>query len=169
MGIARVLLLAIFFACTVPAQAQDGTDLLKTLPKTKKEFVASEPKLLQAIDWLEQNPVRENDDARTVRNAYVIAWLTNSPTVTVEVNASVFAWGDKNPQLLGVFLGGWARYSIRNNYSKDVVAGSTAGLRSVINCYKLGGDVVPAPELDKIKDLDDAALEQWVREALKKK
>lgn len=140
------------------------------LPSTKEEFVNSEKDLIAAAKWLETTPVGTDMDKRTRVNAYVIAWLTNSPTVTIEIKGSILKPFEKNPQLLSVFMGGFSRYCLENNYSKDQLQCNIAGLKSVINCYNLGGDIKKDKALTKLIDADkDGKLEDWVKDAMNSK
>lgn len=146
-----------------------GQDLLKELPQTKEEFVASEKSVLATIDWLENTPFDTQAEKRSEQKALFAAWLTNSPTVTVELNANVLTFTKKNPDLLITFMGGWTRYSLQNNYSTDIVKGSLAGIRSSIKVYK-AMSLKKDKELDKLIALDEKGdLENWVRSKLKVK
>lgn len=107
---------------------------------------------------------------RTKANAYIIAWLTNSPTVTIELRASIVKPLEKNNHLLSVYMAGYARYCLENNYSTDKLKCNTAGLKSAIKCYNLGGDVKKDKALSKLIDADkEGKLEDWVREMMKEK
>jgi hypothetical protein len=138
------------------------------LPATKEEFIKSEPDFIAAAKWLETTPVGTDMDKRVQVNAYVIAWLTNSPTVTLEIDAAVSKVCEGNPQLLAVFLGGCTRYCLENNYSKDKGKINTAGMKALINCYNLGGDVKKNKTLSKAIEADkEGKLEDWVKEKWK--
>lgn len=101
-------------------------------------------------------------------NAWVLIWITNSPTVTVEVSLPIISPFEKNPELSLLFMAGYSRYCLENNYSKDKLKCNTAGLKSAINCYNLGGDVKKDKALNKLLDADkEGKLEDWVREAIK--
>jgi len=150
------------------AAAQDIT--IPQLPSTKEEFVKSEPDLIKVADWLEKTQVTDDGaKKRVLVNAYMVAWLVNSPTVTITMASSIMKSFDKNAQLLPVFMGGYARYCLQNNYSTDELKCNMAGMRAVINCYNLGGDLKKDKALLKVIDLDkDGKLEEWVKEAMKK-
>jgi len=151
------------------SSAQDF-EVPKDPPSTKEEFVKSEKDIINAARWLEGTPIGTQMDKRTKVNAYVIAWITNSPTVTVEVRSSILKLFDKNPQLLAVFMAGYTRYCLENNYSTDALKANTAGIKSVINCYNLGGDVKKDKALSKAIDADKGGkLEDWVKDAMKSK
>jgi hypothetical protein len=137
------------------------------VPSTKEEFINSEKDMIAAAKWLETNPVGTDMDKRTKVNTYIIAWITNSPTVTVELRESIFKPFDKNPQLLSVYMAGYSRYCLENNYSKDQLQCNLAGLKSAINCYNLGGDIKKDKALTKLVDADkEGKLEDWVKDAL---
>lgn len=144
--------------------------VLPELPSTKEQFASSEKDVIAAAKWLETTPIGTNMDQRTKVNAWVLAWLTNSPTVTIEVKDFVTKLFNKNPQLMLVWMAGYTRYVLENSYSKDEVKGNTAGLKSVIACYNLGGDVKKDKELTRIIDKDkEGKLEEWVKESLQAK
>lgn len=143
-------------------------ELLTKMPNSPEEFKASEKKVLATIDWLESTPINEQRDKRDFQNAALITWITNSPTVTVEVNADILTFIKKNPDLLVIFMGGWTRYSLQNNYSKDVVEGTIAGLKSAIKVYKTGL-LKKDKAMQAYVDMDDKGeLESYVKSKLKK-
>lgn len=147
------------------AQSQE---LLESVPSTKEEFIASEKRVLNTIDWLENTPVDQQEDKRKLLNANFILWVTNSPTVTIEINANVLTFTKKNSELLIIFMAGWTRYSLQNNYSKDIEKGSVAGIRSAIKVYKTGL-LKKDKEMQKLVDADEKGeLETWVSTKLKK-
>ena len=69
-----------------------------------------------------------------------------------------------------VFMANYGRYILANNYSKDKLKGYTAGIKSAINNYALGGDVKKNKLLSKAIDADkEGKLEEWVGEKMKSK
>jgi len=126
--------------------------------------------MIAAAKWLEGTPIGTDMDKRTKVNAYVIAWITNSPTVSIEIKSSIIKPFDKNPQLLSVYMAGYTRYCLENNYSKDQLQSNIAGFKSVINCYNLGGDVKTDKALNKLIDASkEGKLEDWVKEVMNSK
>lgn len=137
------------------------------LPTTKEEFIKSEPDLIAASKWLASTAIGNDMDKRTKVNAWVIAWITNSPTVTMEMRSSIIKPFDKNSQLLAVYMAGYSRYCLENNYSKDELKCNVAAMKSVIACCNLGGDIKKDKNLTKLLDADkEGKLEDWVKEAL---
>jgi len=159
-------LITLFF--TALAGAQDFT--IPDLPSTKEEFIKSEPDIIAAAKWLETTPIGTLTGKRPLVNAYVIAWITNSPTVTVEIQEVAVKICEDNPELLAVFMGGYTRYILEHNYSNDKLKTNTAAIKAVLNCYALGGNFKKNKVLTKAVEADqDGKLEEWVAEKLKTK
>ena len=153
----------------ITAEQAIGQELLDALPTTKEEFVASEKKVLATIDWLEVAPFDKEEDKRLQQKALLVGWITNSPTVTLEINADVLTFTKKNADLIVTFMGGWTRYSLQNNYSNDIVQGSLSGIKSAIKVYK-NLSLKKDKEMEKLIELDDKGeLENWVKSKVSKK
>ncbi len=57
-----------------------------------------------------------------------------------------------------------ARYCIENNYSKDTLKTTTAAVKSILACYRLGGDITKNKVLERaITANKEGKLEEWVR------
>jgi hypothetical protein len=140
-------------------------------PKTKEDYVATEKDVIACADWLENSPLDQAESKRIEANAFLMKWLTGSPTVTVSLDADILLKStDKNPHLLMIFLGGWTRYSLQNNYSKDVHKGYYEGFKSVITVAKKGVGLKKDKDLDKMVEIyDKGELEKWVQENIKAK
>lgn len=139
-----------------------------SLPDTKEAITRTEPKLIELAKWLETTAIGEQMDTRIRVNAWVLAWITNSHSVSITVRSSLMKPFDKNPQLLLVFMAGYSRYVLENNYSKDELKANTAGMKAAINCASLGGDVKKDKNLNKIIEKDkEGKLEEWVQAAMK--
>jgi len=163
--IASFLFTLVFFSA-IPVIAQED-ELLTDIPKTKEEFIASEKKLLATINWLEKTPLNEQEAKRKQLNAIVTAWIINSPTVSLEVSAKTMPSSDKNKEMVIFFMAGWTRYSLENNYSKDVLQGTIAGLKTALGVYKNNPGIKKDKALDKLAAIDEKnELEAWVKKQL---
>ncbi len=160
---------ALFVFClllSIVSSAQDF-EVPQSLPSTKGEFINTEKEVIAAAKWLETTPVETNMDKRIKVNAWVLAWITNSPTVTVNMRSSIVKLFDKNPQLMLVYMAGYTKYCLENNYSKDELQSNIAGIKSAIACYNLGGDVKKDKALSKVIDADkEGKLEELIKEAM---
>ncbi|HXB08151.1 MAG TPA: hypothetical protein VNW04_13570 [Puia sp.] len=166
----QMLLLSGILSLSIGAAAQTDVLLQNPLPKTKEEFIASEPIVINTVNYLETTPIDKEGDAWRVQAALLTAWLTNSPQVTIRVDAKIIKFADKNPPLIIVFMGGWTRYMLQNGYSKDEVKGNAAGIKSAIKVYKMGNGFKKDKEMEKLVKLDESGgLEDWVAGQLGKK
>ena len=139
-----------------------------SLPTTKEEFIKSENDFIATAKWLESTPIGTDMEKRRKANAWVAMWITNSPTVTIGLRPSIIYLFENNRELLSMYVAGYTRYCLENNYSTDTLKCNVAGIRAAINCYKLGGDVKEDEALSKVIDADkEGKLEDWVKEALK--
>lgn len=170
MTIIKTVVFILTFCLLATKSFSQDFSLLDPLPTTKEEFIKSEPAIISLVDWLENTPLDQEPDKRKRMYAILLAWLTNSPTVTVEVNQKVTPMSKKNPDLLAIFLGGWTKYSLQNSYSKDPVKGNLAGIKSVIKVYKMGIGMKKDKDIEKLVDLDSKnELEAWIVSTLEKK
>ena len=168
-AVSIALSLFLFFSSINTLFAQSG-DLLTELPETKEQFISSEKKVLASIQWLEDTPLDQEVDKHKMQYALLTAWITNSPTVTLEINATVLTFTKKNSELIMFFMAGWTRYALLNNYSADIEKGSTAGVKKAVNIYKKGVGLKKDKEMEKLVALDEKGeLENWVKEQLLKK
>jgi hypothetical protein len=158
----KIGIAALFIGLSLTTVAQEAKPLSE-LPETKEEFVASEPNVIATVDWLEDTPIDEQEDKHKMQYALLIGWLTNSPTVTITMHEFVMDYTKKNSELLVIFMGGWTKYSLQNEYSADAVQCNLAGLRSMIKVYKTG-KLKKDKKMQELVDLEEAGgLEAWVK------
>jgi hypothetical protein len=149
-----------------PAFSQNK-QMLDSLPKTKAEYIRSEPAVINTIDWLENSPINQQVKRRNQLKVNFLKWLTNSPAVTINVNKNITSFSKKNPELLYIFMGGWTKYSLLHNYSKDSVKCNLAGVQSAMKVYLLGNGILKDEEMEKIININsNNQLEAWVRSQL---
>jgi len=170
MTLLKALTIVLTFSVLATKSFSQDTKLLDPMPSTKDDFVKSEPAIIGVIEWLENTPLNQEIDKRKSLNAILLAWITNSPIVTIEVNTKITPLSKKNPDLLAVFLGGWTKYALQNSYSKDPVKCNLAGIKSVVNLYKTGVGIKKDKDLQKLVDLDSKnELESWITSQLGQK
>jgi len=166
----KILTTALLIGLLLPAFSFSQEKVfLTTLPTTKEEFTASEPSVINTVNWLEETPLNVDVDKRKLLSANLLAWLVNSPTVTIELNSKIATFTKKNPDLLTAFMGGWARYSLQNSYSQDLAKCNYAGIKSAIKLYQLGG-AKKDKEMEKIIAMEaNNELEAWITKKLAEK
>ncbi len=158
---------AFIVICIGLSSFASAQDLLTGVPKKAEDYKATEPQVIATINWLEATPVTEQTDKRKQQSSLLVQWLMGSPSVTIELNAYIMDYCEKNTELLTAFMGGWTKYVLENNYSKDVFQGNLAGLKSLIKVYKAGGLKKDKKVQSLIKMEDEGKLEDWLKEQLK--
>jgi hypothetical protein len=100
-------------------------------------------------------------------NAYLMQWMTGTPTVSIEVSQAVapfMACAD----CLMAFLAGWTKYRLENDYSKDRLAGTMAGITHTIAFYESNKKALGRKaEIEKlIKKNKKGELEGYIKSVL---
>jgi hypothetical protein len=154
----KLPLLLLISLCSFFGSRAQSFQIPDSLPKTKDDFVQSEPVMIKLVDWYESTPLDVDQPQRKVAGAYIIGWINNSPTVTVSLTEKIVPISKKNPELLIGFMGGWTRYSLQHNYSKDAVQCNLAGLRCMFKMYMASLDhgIKRNKDIEKLQALDQS-------------
>jgi len=131
----------------------------------KEDYIKYESDIIATANWLEVTPVGNDDAKRKQANTFLMQWVTGSSTVNVNVNADFIGkLCDKNPDLLMMFMAGYTRNALQNNYDTSSFNGNLAGVKGVIMLYKLGGKIQKNRfVLSAIHAMDQGKLENWVK------
>jgi hypothetical protein len=158
----KITILTLFVAFSLQLSAQKAK-MLSKVPETKEEFLASEPNVIATVDWIETSPINEDEELHKLQYALLMAWLTDSPTVTLSLEGYVMDYTKKNSELLIVFMGGWARYSLQNEYATDAIQCNLAGIQSMIKVYKTG-KLKKDKKMEELVALESKGeLETWLK------
>ena len=143
-------------------QAQDLNIPNNPTLETEADYKRTEPYVLKTIEWIQNTPLNEQKELRTKANAFLLIWLTGSPTVTVEIGPNMVT--ESCEECLMIFLSGWTKYSLSNNYSKDKAEGALAGAEAVIAFYKKNKSALGRqPEIEKwIKKQKKGQLKKYI-------
>ncbi len=130
-----------------------------------EDYAKYENDVVNCIDWLMEAPVNEQAAKRKEANAFLLKWLSGSPDVHIEINPQIVTFMESEPELLMIFMSGWAKYSIENKDPKNKVAGNMAGIEAVIKYYtKNKAYLKKIKEVEKyIKMKEKGKLEEHVK------
>jgi hypothetical protein len=89
-----------------------------------------------------------------------------SPDVHIQINPKIVTFMNTSPDLLMIFMGGWAKHSIETKAYDDKVAGSLAGLESVVEYYDKNKSFIPKDKsVEKyVKMKQKGTLQKYVEE-----
>jgi hypothetical protein len=102
--------------------------------QTAKDYAPYEKDIINCVTWLLNTPLTEQPDKRKESNAFLLKWLTGSPTIKIEIKGEIVTFMD-TPELLMLFMGGWAKYSLESGDLNNKVKGNMAGIEAVIEFY----------------------------------
>jgi hypothetical protein len=128
------------------------------------DYKKYESDILKCIEYMINAPVNDMSDYRKRVNSFFMDWLTGTPDVSISINASVNNLYDKNKQFLIIFMAGWVKYALLNNYDNDKYKGYLAGIETILDVYRRGKGVKRDPNIIKIIKLqDEGKLLDWVK------
>lgn len=166
----NLLLVMIFSIATVGTYyAQTEFELPENVKlKNKEDYEKYEEDFVNAAKWLEETDLNKETEKRQKVNAFVIEWISGSPTISVEISAELGKIYGDNAQLLGVYLASYGRHCIENKESTQFSA-TKAALLSMITVYKKGIKITKSKEMEKILKLSDEKLDEYIKTKLKAK
>jgi hypothetical protein len=132
-----------------------------------EDYPQYEKDVIAAINYVENTPLNKIPNKKEI-NAFLSAWITGTPSVTIELFLEMIPFRD-NKDLLAAYMNGWTKFAIENpSLKSDTVKCNVAALESVIKVYKLNDmkKVKSIEEFIKLQNKDE--LEKWVRKNLKK-
>lgn len=134
----RISILILFFGISifsVCSQDLDLTVLGNYEFVTPEDYENAEEEVVNCIKWLNNHSVDHHD--RKMVNAVVLKWLIGTPSVSITLNEYVSDLSEKNPDLLIIFMGGWAEYvlDVGKSNASDLES-NVRGLEAVISYYK---------------------------------
>jgi hypothetical protein len=107
------------------------------------DYKPYENEVVKCVDWLVDTPMFQNPPKRKQASAFLLKWVMGSPYVHIEISPEIVSFAGTSPDLLMVFLGGWAKHSIESEAYNDKVAGNVAGLESVMEFYETNKGLIP--------------------------
>ena len=132
----RVPILFVFLFAILQLHAQEFTVPKDYKLEVAEDYAQYEQDVVNAIEWVLNTPVDEQLSKRVKANAFIMKWLTGSPTVKVEIHPEIVSFIDSGHDLMMPFLGGWTKYCIETKDYDNKVAGNLAGLEAVMEFYE---------------------------------
>lgn len=131
----NLLLVAVLF-CSLNLFSQEFTVPQNLRLENAEDYALLEKDVLNAINWLSETSVTEQQTKRKEVNAFLLKWLAGCPYVHIEIKSEIVTFMGSSPELLMMFMGGWAKYSIETKEYDNKIAGSLAGIEMVITFYE---------------------------------
>lgn len=103
--------------------------------ETEADYVRYEDDLVEAVNWLINEPLDYEDDLRVLRSGFVMKWIAGCPYLAVELNEDIVPYTEDCFNCMIVFMGGWAKYAIENKVYDNPLEGNMQGTNAVIQFY----------------------------------
>lgn len=124
------------------------------------------PDIIRTVTWLETTPINKEPDKRREATRFLFQWISGAPDVSVQMQKYVADLTAQEPELLLLFMGGWARYQIQHPEVKDPVLLNTEAIKTLLNGYQKGG-IKRNQQLDKLLDMNaKGTLSDWIKKQL---
>lgn len=156
------MLVGLLFVST-SSFAQDVNIPMDLKLENAEDYKKTEQLVLNSIEWLSKTPVSVNPNKRKEINAFLMKWMSGSPTVSIELVAGIVPLDCAD--CLMSFLSGWTKYSLENNYEKDKVKCALAGAENAIEFYKMNkSEIGKNSDMEKIiKQQKKGKLEKYIK------
>ncbi len=137
-------------------------------PSETKDYIKFKDAFLNCLAWLENTPFNEQQESRLQANAFIVEYLTNSPDVSVILDGTALKVADKNPDLLIIYMGSYARMAFESEKGKqDQTQCVAAALRSIIKFYKANIEkgLKKDKKVVKLIEADEKGeLDKWIKD-----
>ena len=130
--------------------------------RTKEDFEAAEPLVLESSNWLTNTDLNKNTQERKKVNEFVWKWVSGTPALTIDITDELTKLYNNNIQLLNVFLAAYSSYYIRHKTDFTNLSASREGIHAMILVYNKGIDIKKNKHLEKISHLPPAELEAYI-------
>ncbi len=147
----KMLICLLFVSTNLLAQNVGIPSDLKL--ENAEDYKKTEQLVLNSTEWLLKTPLSENPNKRKDINAFLMKWMSGSPTVSIELVSGIVPLDCAD--CLMSFMSGWTKYSLENDYSKDKVECAVAGAENSIEFYKKNKS-----ELGKNSDMEKLMKQQ---------
>ena len=132
------------------------------------DFALYEKDIINCVNWMINTPLVDQGAKRTDASIFLVEWLKGNPYITIKPSKEIATFMNSSPNLVLIFMGGWARYAIEKHDFKNKLAGNIAGIETVIDFYTLNRkDLGRDKYVEKyIKMKENETLEDYVQKKL---
>jgi len=135
----------------------------------EQDYKNYETDVINAVTWLEKNPVNQQSAKRKEVNGFLLQWITGVPDITIDLGEFQTDLTKDNPDLLIAYLGGWTKYAIETPSEKNnKLMGNLAGVKCVLKIYSdnVGKGVTKSRQIEKLLKMDESELQTYVQKEI---
>jgi hypothetical protein len=121
--------------------------------------------MIKAAEWLEKTDFDKETEKRLKVNAFVIAWVSGSPTISIEMNESIMKLVGENADFLPVFFASYSKNYLQNKNTATKFSATKAGLESMLSVYNRKVGVKKNKHMDRLaKMYAKGKIDQYMEE-----
>jgi len=128
-------LIAVMALAATMTFAQDFDVPQNPTLKTNEDYVAQEPNVMAAIDWLMKTSPADQGEKRKDVDAFLLRWMTGTKAISMGIDSEILTFMESSPDLLTIFMAGWIKNALETKEGDNQVTGNIHGLEAVIDYY----------------------------------
>lgn len=127
-----IMMVILVLSGSLFAQQNENNEEVEVTTNT----INSNEEFIEQFQWLMETPVNEQEEKRRQVMASLSMYIENNPELEIVLDPKVVNFAEDNPDLLLIFMGGWAKYAFENKDFKNRIEGNLAGIDNVIFYYE---------------------------------
>jgi hypothetical protein len=131
----RLSLITVLTLVAITTFAQDFDVPQNLTLRTNEDYVAQEPNVMAAIDWLMKTPPGDQKEKRQDVDAFLLKWMTGTKAISMGIDSEILTFMESSPDLLTIFMAGWIKNALETKEGDDQVSGNIHGLEAVVDYY----------------------------------
>lgn len=141
MPMKKIFLFALTGLLSAASFAQSTTVPAGYKLETPADYSKYEKDVIATINWL-QGTAPGGSDRKAEASRFLMDWMAGSQELEITVEENIVNFQESNPELLLIFMGGWAKYSLETRKFSDELNGNIRGIESVIDYYQRNKDLL---------------------------
>lgn len=165
-----IILFSLFVALlgNTALKAQTAFEVPKNFKlETDADFAKYEKDIIAAAKWLEETDLDKEADKRAEVNFFVLAWVSGSPLVSIELTSAITDLCEDNNPLLGIYLAAYSSYVLEHKNEKGKFAPTKAAVKSLIKVYSKGIAIKKNKAMKALIKMDDKGeIDKYIIETM---
>lgn len=162
--ISTLLIYCLLAGCILSGQdfSVPGPDALRT----KADYPRYQETFLKSVDWLLEQDL--DAEGRASVNAFVLAWISGTDAFHIELKSYVMNLTKRNPDLLMIFLGSWAKRELEGSAPQaDLFLANYKALEALLGFYQKSQAKQKDPNIERLlKRRARGRLSNWLRQKI---
>jgi hypothetical protein len=175
MSIIRLLSIAILLAANTafaqepPANGTaNGKEEVDLTMETPEDYERLAPLAMKIFDWLYQSPVGQEAEKRQQFNAFLLQWVSGTPTVSIMISEEIVPYM-KDVECLMIFMGAYSKHALQAE-KQDATDATYYATQQVLDFYDRNKKALGRnKEIEKLAKLEkENDLKKYIKDNMPK-